>query len=255
MLQLFSKHLFLDCVKILPGFLYKIIYGKRRLYKDLYNLLGFHPGNLALYEVALSHRSSKEKFLESNERLEYLGDAILGAIIGDYLFKKYPYKTEGYLTEMRSKIVNRQQLNDIAIKMGLRKLTIYDKYNSFLKISQIFGNTLEALVGAVYLDRGYNQTKQFVHKRILVPYIDLEALETVEMNHKNKLYGWANKNGKTLEFELIEEQMDNGRRIFTVGAMLNGELICTGKAFNKKDASQIAASQAIELLGIGGDDK
>jgi ribonuclease-3 len=151
--------------------------------------------------------------------------------------------------------VNRQQLNDIAIKMGLRKLTIYDKYNSFLKISQIFGNTLEALVGAVYLDKGYNQTKQFVHKRLLVPYIDLETLESVEMNHKNKLYGWANKNGKTLEFELIEEQMDNGRRIFTVGAMLNGELICTGKAFNKKDASQIAASQAIELLGIGADDK
>ena len=145
-------------------------------------MLGFHPGNLALYEVALSHRSSKEKFLESNERLEYLGDAILGAIIGDYLFKKYPYKTEGYLTEMRSKIVNRQQLNDIAIKMGLRKLTIYDKYNSFLKISQIFGNTLEALVGAVYLDRGYNQTKQFVHKRILVPYIDLEALDAIEMH-------------------------------------------------------------------------
>ncbi|MCK7559043.1 putative dsRNA-binding protein [Chitinophaga sedimenti] len=155
---------------------------------------------------------------------------------------------------MRSKIVNRQQLNDIAIKMGLRKLTIYDKYNSFLKISQIFGNTLEALVGAVYLDKGYNRTK-LVHKRILVPYIDLEALETVEMNHKNKLYGWANKNGKTLEFELLEEQMDNGRRIFTVGAMIDGEMICSGKAFNKKDASQIAAQQAIELLGIADGNK
>ncbi len=250
---LFSKNLFLDCVKLLPGFLYRFVTRKRQLYRDLYNLLGFAPGNFSLYEVALSHRSSKEKFLESNERLEYLGDAILGAIIGDYLFRKYPYKTEGYLTEMRSKIVNRQQLNEIAIKMGLRKLTIYDKYNSFLKISQIFGNTLEALVGAVYLDKGYNRTKQFVYKRIIIPYIDLEVLESVEMNHKNKLYGWANKNGKTLEFELLEEQMDNGRRIFTVGAVVDGELICSGKAFNKKDASQIAAQQAIDLLGLGED--
>ncbi len=250
-----SKNSLPNNVNIIPGFLYRFNPKKRQLYKDLFNLLGFVPGNFALYEVALSHRSSKEKFLESNERLEYLGDAILGAIIGDYLFKKYPYKTEGYLTEMRSKIVNRQQLNDIAIKMGLRKLTIYDKYNSFLKISQIFGNTLEALVGAVYLDKGYNRTKQFVHKRLLVPYIDLEALEIVEMNHKNKLYGWANKNGKNLEFELLEEQMDSGRRIFTVGAMVDGELICSGKAFNKKDASQIAAQQAIELLGLGDNER
>lgn len=239
-----------DCVRLLPGFLYRFVSKKRHLYKELHNLLGFPPSNFALYEVALSHRSSKEKFLESNERLEYLGDAILGAIVGDYLFKKYPYKTEGYLTEMRSKIVNRQQLNDIAIKMGLRKLTIYDKYNSFLKISQIFGNTLEALVGAVYLDKGYTKTQQFVHKRILMPYIDMDQLEAVEMNHKNKLYGWANKNGKTLEFELLEEQVDNGRRIFTVGAVVDGQLICSGKAFNKKDASQIAAQQAIVQLGL-----
>ncbi len=220
------------------------------LRKDLKNLLGFAPGKLPIYEVALSHRSSREKPDENNERLEYLGDAILGAVIGDFLFKKYPYKTEGYLTEMRSKIVNRQQLNEIAVKMGLRKLTFYNKNNNFLKISSIFGNTLEALVGAIYLDKGYEKTRQFVYRRILTPYIDLETLENMEMNHKNKLLGWANKNGRHLEFELLDEQIESGRRLFTVGAVLDGEVICSGKAFNKKDASQIASQQAIELLGI-----
>lgn len=222
----------------------------RQLRKDLKNLLGFLPGKFSLYEVALSHRSSKEKCEENNERLEYLGDAVLGAIIGDYLFKKYPYKTEGYLTEMRSKIVNRQQLNEIAVKMGLRKLTIYNKSNGFLKISHIFGNALEALVGAVYLDKGYEKTKQFVLKRIIIPYIDVEELENVEMNHKNKLYGWANKQGKSLEFEVMDEQMEGGRRLFTVAAVVDGTVLSSGKAFNKKDASQIAAQVALELLGL-----
>jgi ribonuclease III len=253
MLLLSLKNILTDCFKTdihSKGMLKQLFPGKSALQKDLKNLLGFSPGNLLLYETALSHRSSKEKGDENNERLEYLGDAILGAIIGDFLYKKYPYKTEGYLTEMRSKIVNRQQLNDIAIRMGLRKLTIYDKYNSFLKVSQIFGNALEALVGAVYLDKGYEKTKRFVLRRIVVPFIDMETLENVEMNHKNKLYGWVNKNGKHLEFELLEEQIEGGRRLFTVGAVIDGEVICSGKAFNKKDASQIAAQQAIELLGI-----
>lgn len=234
------------------GILDRFLSGKSKttLRKDLKNLLGFIPGKLSLYEVALSHRSSREKPDENNERLEYLGDAILGAVIGDFLFRKYPYKTEGYLTEMRSKIVNRQQLNDIAVKMGLRKLTFYNKNNNFLKISGIFGNTLEALVGAVYLDKGYRKTSRFVYRRIIRPYIDLETLENMEMNHKNKLLGWANKNGRRLEFELLEEQIEGGRRLFTVGAVLDGEVVCSGKAFNKKDASQIAAQQAIELLGI-----
>jgi len=223
---------------------------KTPLQRDLKNLMGFSPRNLSVYEMALSHRSGKGNTDFNNERLEYLGDAILGAIIGDFLFRKYPYKTEGYLTEMRSKIVNRQQLNDIAVKMGFRKLTIYDRYNSLLKVSQIFGNALEALVGAVYLDRGYRKTRQFVFRRIVVPYIDLEILEGVEMNFKNKLYGWANKNGKSLEFELLEEKIEGGRRLFTVGAVINGKVVCSGKAYNKKDASQIAAQQAIDKLGI-----
>lgn len=215
------------------------------------NILGFVPGNLSLYKIALSHRSVKESADENNERLEYLGDAILSGIVADYLFKRYPYKGEGFLTEMRSKMVNRQTLNEIAVKMGLKRITIFNKSDASLKVSQIFGNTLEALVGAIYTDKGFNVTKQWVLKHMIIPYMFIEDLETLEINHKNKLYGWANKNGKVLEFETLEERFENGRRLFTIGAMVDGELLAEGKAFNKKDASQIASQIAVEKLGLG----
>jgi ribonuclease-3 len=218
--------------------------------KQLKNVLGIKSGNALLYRTALSHRSVKETADENNERLEYLGDAILSAIVADYLFKRYPYKGEGFLTEMRSKMVNRQQLNDIALKMGLRKLTFYNKFDNALKGSQIFGNTLEALVGAVYLDKGYSKTHNWVLRHIVIPHMFVDDLEAVDINLKNKLIGWANKNGKTLTFELAEEKMEGSRRLFTMHAMLNGELLAVGKGYNKKDASQVAAQVAVEKLNI-----
>lgn len=213
-------------------------------------LLGFTPGRIGLYIAALSHRSIKEKATDNNERLEYLGDAILGGIIADYLFMKYPYKGEGFLTEMRSKMVNRQMLNDIAIRMGFKKITSYNKQDGSLKSSQIFGNALEALVGAIYIDRGYAATKKWVFKKIIIPHLFLEDLEQVEINQKNKLFSWANRSGKLLEFETIDEKMENGRRLFTVGAIVDGEVIAEGSAFNKKDAGQIAAQNAVEKLNL-----
>lgn len=218
--------------------------------KQLENVLGIKPGNFALYQTALSHRSVKEGADENNERLEYLGDAVLSAIIADYLFKRYPYKGEGFLTEMRSKMVNRQQLNDVALKMGLKKLTMYNKFDNALKSSQIFGNTLEAVVGAVYLDKGYRKTQQWVLKRIVIPHLFVEDLELIDINLKNKLIGWASKNGKALDFQTVNEKLENGRRIFTIAAVLDGEVLSEGKGFNKKDASQIAAQLAIEKLGL-----
>jgi ribonuclease III len=218
--------------------------------KQLKNLLGIKPGNSTLYRTALSHRSVKEGADENNERLEYLGDAILSAIVADYLFKRYPYKGEGFLTEMRSKMVNRQQLNDIALKMGFKKITFYNKFDNALKGSQIFGNTLEALVGAVYLDKGYSKTKKWVLERIVIPYLFVDDLEQIDINLKNRLIGWASKNGKILLFETIDEKLENGRRIFTIAAVVDGEKIAQGKGFNKKDASQIAAQLAIEKLGL-----
>lgn len=218
--------------------------------KNLRNVLGFTPGKLALYKAALTHRSVRDNADENNERLEYLGDAILSGIVADFLFKKYPYREEGFLTEMRSKMVNRNKLNEIAIKMGLKKITFYNKFDNSLKMSQIFGNTLEAVVGAIYLDRGFKKTKQWVFECIIIPHLYMEDLENLEINHKNKLYGWANKNGKNLEFETLDERIEGGRRLFTIGAVVDGELLAEGKAYNKKDASQIAAAIAIDKLGL-----
>ncbi len=223
---------------------------KKEFKKQLSNVLGFTPVELNLYRTALSHRSVREGADENNERLEFLGDAVLSSIVAHYLFRKYPYRGEGFLTEMRSKMVNRQQLNDIGIKMGLKKITIYNKQDSSLKISQIFGNTLEALIGAVYLDKGYPKTQHWVEKNIISTHLFMDDLEGIEINIKNKLYGWANKNGKLLEFDTIEEKFENGRRLFTIGATVDGELVAEGKGYNKKDASQVAAQLAVEKLGL-----
>lgn len=219
--------------------------------KELRNILGFKPQNISLYKTALTHRSVRENIDENNERLEYLGDAVLSALIADYLFKRYPYKEEGFLTEMRSKMVNRQQLNEIAVRMGLKKITLYNKMDGSLKISQIFGNTLEALVGAIYLDCGYKRTTKWVQQHIITPHMFMDDLENLEINHKNKLYGWANKNGKVLEFETLSEKLENGRRLFTIAAVVDGTAIAEAKAYNKKDASQLASQIAVEKLGIG----
>lgn len=232
---------------------FKFFWGKHSgssFKKELKNILGFKPVNLHLYKTALTHRSVREGADENNERLEYLGDAVLSALIADYLFKRYPYKEEGFLTEMRSKMVNRQQLNEIAVRMGLKKITLYNKMDGSLKVSQIFGNTLEALVGAIYLDHGYKKASKWVLESIILPHMFMDDLEILEINHKNKLYGWANKNGKVLEFETLNEKLENGRRLFTVAAVVDGKNIAEGKAFNKKDASQIAAAVAVGKLGI-----
>ena len=218
--------------------------------KQLKNVLGIKPGNLLLYQMALSHRSVKETADENNERLEYLGDAVLGAIVADYLFRRYPYKGEGFLTEMRSKMVNRQHLNEIALKMGLKKITLYNKFDNSLKSSQIFGNTLEAVVGAVYLDKGYKKTRNWVLNHIVIPHMFVDDLESVDINLKNRLIGWASKNSKILEFETIDERMEGGRRVFTIAIVIDGENIAEGKGYNKKDASQAAAQIAVERLAL-----
>jgi ribonuclease III len=222
----------------------------RQLEKKLQNVLGIKPGNYSLYYTALSHRSIKENSDENNERLEYLGDAVLSTVIADYLFKRYPYKGEGFLTEMRSKMVNRQQLNEIALKMGVKKLTLYNKFDNFLKGSQIFGNTLEALVGAVYLDKGYKKTQHWIVRQIILPYVFVDDLEQIDINLKNRLIGWASKNGKKLEFETVQEKLEGNRRVFTIAVVLDGKILSQGKGYNKKDASQVAAQSAIEGLGI-----
>lgn len=223
---------------------------QRIFQKTLRNLLGYKPRNYSLYELALTHRSMRESIDANNERLEFLGDAILSSLVAEYLFKRYPYKGEGFLTEMRSKMVNRQKMNDIALRMGLNKIAIFNKSDGALRSSQIFGNTLEALIGAVYLDQGYVATEKWVLRSLIQPHLSMDDLEILDMNLKNKLYGWVNRQGKVLEFVTLNERLERGRRLFTVAAVIDGERIAEGKAFNKKDASQIAAEAALTQLGI-----
>jgi ribonuclease III len=235
------------------SFLSKLFPGKKSdeaFKKQLKNVLGFTPGRLDIYIAALSHRSVKDAAEDNNERLEYLGDAVLSSIVADFLYKRYPRKGEGFLTEMRSKMVNRQQLNDIALKMGLKKITRFNKIDGSLKNSHIFGNTLEAVVGAIYLDRGYKKTQAWVMKQLIIPHLFMDDLELQDINIKNKLIGWASKNNKVLTFDILEEKIEKGRRLFVIGVFIDGETIASGRGYNKKDASQIAAQLAVEKLAL-----
>lgn len=222
----------------------------KQLVSQLEHLLGFTPKHLPYYQLALMHRSKLEEIAQNNERLEFLGDAILGSVIADYLFKKYPYQTEGYLTEMRSRIVRRETLNNVALRMGLQKIVQYNQNDKSLGRSHIFGNALEALIGAVYLDQGFHKTKTFILNYILKPYIDIDILETRDTNYKNKLLSWAQKNSHEVLFDTVSEESDGTRKVFTLSVVLNGEKIAEGNGYNKKEASQVAAQNAIEKLGL-----
>jgi len=220
----------------------------KQLLLQLEHLLGFTPKHVSYYRLALMHRSQPEEVTDSNERLEFLGDAILGAIIAEYLFKKYPYQPEGYLTELRSRIVRRETMNNVALRMGLNKLVQYNKNDRGLSRSHIFGNALEALIGAVYLDRGFIKTRDFILKQIVREYIDLDTMESTDTNYKNQLLSWAQRNNHILSFDTLDEKMDASRKLFTVGIMINGELFASGSGFNKKEAGQVAAQKALEKI-------
>lgn len=220
----------------------------KKLKKALVNLLGFSPSYLAYYITALTHRSSASASDLNNERLEFLGDAYIGSIVGEYLFKKYPTANEGFLTEMRSKIVSRQSLNSVALKMGLQKLVRYNKQDKVLNRSHIFGNAFEALVGAIYLDKGFKTTKQFIVSKLIGTFLDVDELEQTEYNFKNKLYTWAQKNNYQLEFDILNESKEAGRKVFNIGICVNGNLFVEATGYSKKEASQTAAQKALEIL-------
>ena len=220
----------------------------KQLLLQLEHLLGFTPRHIAYYRLALMHRSKPEEVTDSNERLEFLGDAILGAIVAEYLFKKYPYQPEGYLTELRSKIVRRETMNNVALRMGLNKLVQYNQNDRGLSRSHIFGNALEALIGAVYLDVGFIKTRDFILNQLIRAYIDLDTMESTDTNYKNQLLSWAQRKGSVLTFDTLDEKMEATRKLFTVGIMLDGELIASGSGYNKKEAGQVAAKNALEKL-------
>lgn len=206
--------------------------------------------------MAFRHRSVavelKNGTKNSNERLEFLGDAILGSVIAELLFKMYPYKDEGFLTEMRSKIVSRSNLNQLAKRLGLDELIEFDtrilSYSN--KQGSLLGDTFEAMIGAIYLDKDYNFTRDFLITRIIKPHIDIHTLELTETNFKSKLIEWCQRHGKDISFDLVPNAEGENSKLFTVQVTVDGDNCGIGRDYNKKNAEKLAAEKSCELLSI-----
>ena len=221
-------------------------------YLCFYKMLGFYPRNIEIYQQALLHKSSSIKAgkgrLMNNERLEFLGDAILDAIVADIVYKKFEGKREGFLTNTRSKIVQRETLNRVAVEIGLDKLIKYTTRQSSHN-SYMCGNAFEALIGAIYLDRGYRACKKFMEERIINQYLNLEKISRKEVNFKSKLIEWSQKNKFCVEFNLIEQSLDSDQNpIFETQITVENIPAGTGKGYSKKESQQEAAHATLTKI-------
>jgi ribonuclease-3 len=222
--------------------------------KSIEQIIGQKPKNDLLYQLAFRHTSASKQtkidgFKESNERLEFLGDAVLGMVVAEYLFKKYPFKDEGFLTEIRSRIVNRESLNIVARKIGLDKLIEFDGQRNFHRTS-MFGDAMEALIGAIYLDKGFIFTKKFIISKLLSNHFDLDTVISNNSNYKSIILGWAQADGRKVEFLIVEEKGKNHSKEFIAQVLLDSEIISSGTGWNKKKAEQDASRRACEILSI-----
>ena len=218
-------------------------------------IVGNKPFNLKPYKIATQHtsvaKSVKRGVKESNERLEYLGDAVLGMVVAEFLFKKYPFKDEGFMTEIRSRIVSRDSLNQLARKIGVPQIVKYDgKRKTPNSHKSLYGNTLEALIGAVYIDKGFKASRQFVIKKLLIPHFDIEEIISTTKNYKSKRIEWTQKNSKVSVFEHIET-IDKGHfKEFVIEVVIDQEPIARGHGLSKKKAEQDAAREACIKLSL-----
>jgi ribonuclease III len=219
--------------------------------KNLRNILGFLPRNIRLYQLAFVHKSASGTIFKNhqinNERLEYLGDAILDSVVAEYLYNKFPDKDEGFLTQMRSKIVNRENLNTIAIKLGISNMIVARMTNENHR--SVFGDALEALIGAMYLEMGYEKTKKLVLDRILQNNISIVKLQETETDFKSRIIEWGQKHKKSVNFTSYEE-FDEGVNgtVFITHLIVVDEIMGRGMGVSKKDAEQNAARQALQLI-------
>lgn len=226
------------------------------LVRKLKNILGFVPINVKLYEMAFRHKSVatvvRDGVKNSNERLEFLGDAVLGSIVAELLFKMYPFKDEGFLTEMRSKIVSRAHLNQLSLKIGLYEFIQYDaRVITFPnRQNSLLGDAFEALIGAIYMERGYRFTKDFFLERIIKPHVDLHLLEQTETNFKSRLIEWCQHGGKDVQFMQVDNPDGESSKLFNIQVLVAGEICGAGRDFNKKNAEKLAAEKACEFLKI-----
>ena len=221
-------------------------------------IVGATPRNLKLYSLATLHTSISNKdekgFRPSNERLEYLGDAILGAVIADYLFKRYPFKDEGFLTEIRSRIVNRESLNNLGRKLGLNVIIKVDSQKKGMySHKSLYGDALEAIIGAVYLDRGFKFCRQFIVNKLIEPNFNIDMIIRTNTNYKSQLIEWAQKSAKNVRFDSKEKKDSGQHREFEVNVYLDDELRQTGYGPSKKKAEQTASRKLLESLNIAED--
>ena len=226
---------------------------EKKLILAIKAIVGSAPNNVKLYSLATLHASSSNKnekgFRPSNERLEYLGDAILGAIVVDYLFKKYPFKDEGFLTEIRSRIVNRESLNNLGKKLGLNVIVQIDSHKKGMYTHKsLYGDALEAMVGAVYLDKGYSSCRKFVIRKLIEPNYDIDQIVKTNTNYKSQLIEWAQKNSKNIKFKSYEVQEEGKYREFEVKVYIGNKVLAKGYGPNKKKAEQSASRKLLESL-------
>jgi ribonuclease-3 len=225
---------------------------KREFSSRLKKILGFSPGNLELYEVAFIHRSATFILPNgkkvNNERLEYLGDAILDAILSDYLFEKFPEANEGFLTKIRSRIVNRDVLNQLAVSMGINKILI-SKVNSSHLTKNLYGDAFEALIGTVFLDKGFKKTKKLFIKNVLNKYLDLDLIIKTDSDYKSLVFEWVQKHKSNLIFTYKEEyDFDMKKSVFSTTLFIDKQEFGEGHGSSKKEAEQEAASRAWKRL-------
>ena len=221
-------------------------------YVSFCKILGFYPYNITLYEQALLHKSSSIKLKDgrwiNNERLEFLGDAILDAIVADIVFKEFEYKKEGFLTNMRSKIVQRETLNRLALEIGIDKLIKTSTRNTTPN-THMYGNALEAFIGAIYLYQGYRAAKRFVFERLIQEHLNIESVAELEANYKSRLIEWSQKQKISVSFDLIDSFVDeNNTPIFKTAVIIMGEQAGLGTGYSKKESQQKAAKEAYNKL-------
>ncbi len=209
---------------------------------------GYRPTDLNIFKKALRHKSLSSGDLNSNERLEFLGDAILDAVVAEYLYNKFPGDDEGYLTKLKSKIVNRKTLSEIGEKMGLREVIKYSQSRT-INLSAIEGNAFEALIGAIYLDGGFNKAKVSLQNFIFRKFVDINKLLEVEIDFKSRLFIWCQKKRLTLEFILHSEENIEGSWLYTIRVAINKKEYGEGKGSTKKEAEQLASKETLQLMG------
>jgi len=226
--------------------------GNKAFAHALYRRLGFYPQNIKLYEQAFIHRSSSIETEDgkraNNERLEFLGDAVLNAIVADIIYQKFPRRKEGFLTNTRSKIVQRESLNRLALEIGLNDLMVLS-LKSHTHNNNIYGNAFEALIGAIYLDQGYLKCYEFIDKKIFNQYISLDKVAYKEVNFKSNLIEWSQKSKMEIAFELLETFKDEDMNpVFQSRVTLMGMTLGTGTGYTKKESQQLAAEMAIKRI-------